>query len=311
MKLFALAAAFAAFLCAQVQLPISDLPPDTVVAKTSDGRSITAGEIRFLLEAGDPQSISMARNNPDLFLGSVFFNKYLAGEAEKEHLAEQSPLKEQLAFIINRFLAGAMVNRIREQYTVPEEAIAEFYKINQSRYEQAWIKVLAIGFCPTVATTGTTPEEIEKAARDAVGAAHCTSKRTEAQAHEIALGLVGRIRGGTDFVKLVAQYSDDPDSKATEGDFGLVTRDNSFKQEIKEATFALKEGEASNPIRSGNYFYIIKIKEKTVQPLSTVHEKIVQDLKQKHFTDWLEETNKRFKPVIERPDFFTGAKPPQ
>jgi hypothetical protein len=308
MKLFAFLAASAAVLCAQspLKLPINlNLPPDTVVA-ISDGKPITAGEIRSLLETGDPTSINMAKNSPEQFLGSVALTRYLAGEADKLHLAEESPLKEQLAYLRDRFVAAAMVNQIRDMYSVPESAIAEFYNKNQNRYEMARIKVIAIGFCPVPSTTGTTDEEIAKAAREAVAAAGCKNKHTEKQAHEMAIGIVGRIRGGADFVKMVAQYSEDPDSKATEGDFGLVTRDNSFTAEIKQAVFALKEGEVSDPIRSGNFLYIIKIKERGVQPLSNVHELIIQELKQKHFTDMLEDLHNRLKPVISRPDFFTA-----
>jgi hypothetical protein len=304
MKLFALVAASAAVICAQS--PITKLPPDTVVA-TSDGKPITAGEIRNVLEFGDPKAIGMARTNPEQFVANLFVFRYLAAEAEKQHLADQSPVKEQLEYVRNTMLAGAVLNQIRDSYNVPEQAINEFYEHNKSRYEMARIKVIVIGFCPTVPTnSGTSDEDLKTAARAAVAAAGCTNKHTEEQAHDMAVGLVGRIRGGADFVKLVAQYSEDADSKATEGDFGLVTRDNSFKQEIKDAVFALTDGEVSDPVRSGNYFYIIKIKEKSVQPLSNVHEPIIQELKQKHFTDYMDDLAKRFKPVIERPDFFTA-----
>jgi hypothetical protein len=314
MKLFALAAASAAFLCAQapLQLPINPLPPETVVA-TADGKPITAGEIRRLLESGDGDLITLAKRSPENFLSNVFFLRYLAAEGEKIHIAEQSPWKEQLEIIHDRIIFTAMVNRIREDYAVPEEAVSDFYARNASRYEQARIKVIAIGFCPTVSTNaGTSIEETRRLAAEAVAAAHCSSKRTEDQAHDMALGLVGKIRGGADFVKLVAEYSEDADSKATEGDFGLVTRDNTFKPEIKDAVFSLKNDDVSEPIRSGTFFYIIKIKEKAVQPLAVVREPIVQELKQKHFTDFMTELTRRFKPEISRPDFFitpTGPKP--
>jgi parvulin-like peptidyl-prolyl isomerase len=316
MKLFALAAASAAFLCAQapLQLPVSDsLPANTVVAKTSDGASITAGEIRSLLETGDAQAIGMAKGSPEQFLVNVFVMRYLAAEGEKSHVAEQSPLKEQLEYLRNKVIASTVLNQIRETYSVPDQAIDDFYTHNQNRFEQARIKVIAIGFCLTVPQTGGTSEEaIREAAQAAVAASGCKNKHTEDQAHEIALGIVGRLRGGGDFVKFVAQYSEDPDSKATDGDFGLVTRDNSFKPEIKAAVFSLKNDDVSDPIRSGNYFYIIKIKEKQVQPLASVREQIVQDLKQKHFTDFMMDLTKRFKPSIERPDFFsTTGGPPQ
>ncbi len=101
--------------------------------------------------------------------------------------------------------------------------------------------MIAIGFCPTVPKNlGTSDEAIAEAAKAAVAASGCTNKHTEEQAHDMAVGIVGQLRGGADFVKLVAQYSEDPDSKATEGDFGLVTRDESFKQEIKDAVFAIE-----------------------------------------------------------------------
>jgi hypothetical protein len=313
MKLFVLIAASAALLCAQapLQLPVSDLPADTVVAK-SDGKPITAGEIRHLLESGDPQLNAMAKQNPETFLSNIVFLRYLAAEGEKIHIADQSPWKEQIEILHDRIIFTAMVNRIREEYNVPDQDVANFYAHNQSRYEQARIKVIAIGFCPDEPkTTGNADEDIQAKAKWAVANAGCTSKHKEQQAHDLAFGLVGKIRGGADFVKTVAQYSEDPDSKATDGDFGLVTRDNSFKQEIKDATFSLKDGEVSNPIRSGTFFYIIKIKERAVQPLSNVREGIVGELKQRHFTDWLEGVNKRFKPEILRPDFFTTSRKPQ
>jgi hypothetical protein len=313
MKLFALAAASAAFLCAQapLQLPINPMPPDTVVA-VSDGKPITAGEIKTLLESGDPGLISLAKQSPENLLSNIVFLRYLAAEGEKVHVADQSPWKEQLKIMHDRIIFTAMVNRIREEYNVPDQAINDFYTRNSARYEQARIKVIAIGFCPTVSTgAGTSIEETKRLAEAAVAAAHCTAKRTEDEAHDFAVGLVGKIRGGADFVKVVAQYSEDADSKATDGDFGLVTRDNSFKPEIKDAVFRLSDDDVSDPIRSGTYFYIIKIKEKAVQPLSNVRESIIQELKQKHFTDWLEDISKRFKPTIERPDFFVTQTAPQ
>jgi peptidyl-prolyl cis-trans isomerase C len=312
MKLFALAAS-AAYLCAQgpQQSPIiNGLPPATVVAR-ADGKPITAGEIRSLLETGDPSMINLAKLSPEYFLGSVFVMRFLAAEGEKINIADQSPYKEQLEAFRSRVILSAMVNRIRETYVVQEQEINDFYAHNQSRYEQAWIKVITVGFCPSLTQQmgGTSDEDLRKAAAAAFGAAHCTSKYNEEQARAKAVELVGQLRAGADFVKLVGQYSDDTESKATAGDFGLITRDGHYPQEIKTAVFSLKPGEVSDPVRSGMSFYIIKIKEKTVQPLSAVQEPIVQELKQKHFTDWMEGIQHRFKPVIERPDFFTKQTP--
>lgn len=314
MKLLVLCSAAAALACAQGPrvLPINTLPPDTVVAR-ADGKAITAGEIRTLLEVGDPSAVNLAKLDPDRFLGSVFVMRYLASEAEKNHLPDESPLKEELEYLRQRVIANAMINRIRESYNVPSEDIDAFYAKNSSRYEQAFIKVIVIGFCPSIVQPpGTSDEDLKKAAMAAFGAAHCEAKHTEEEAKAIAAKAVARIRAGEDFVKLVNEYSEDKESKAAAGDFPLVTRASSYSNEIKSAVFAMKNGEVSDPVRSGNSFYIIKIRERTVQPLNAVLEPIIQELKQKHFTDWMQQISVRFKPTIERPDFFvkpTDQKP--
>jgi parvulin-like peptidyl-prolyl isomerase len=312
MKLLALVATCAAFLCAQPTAPYSSLPADTVIA-TSDGKSFTAGQLRMLLSFGDPNMNAMASKNPDQFIGNIAFLSYLAEEAKKVHLADQSPLKEQLQFVQDRFLSQVMLNRKRETYNVTEPMIDEYYAQNQDRFTQARIKVIVLGFCPEVPKAkDTSIEELKKAAQAAVAHDNCSAKRTEQEARDMGTALVGRIRQGEDFVKYVKQYSEDDDSKATDGDFGLVTHDNSFRPEIKAAVFALKDGEISDPIRSGASFYIIKIKEKSVRPRADVVDPIIQDIKQKHFNDWVAEMNKVLKPTIEHPEFFAApAAPPK
>jgi peptidyl-prolyl cis-trans isomerase C len=313
MKLFALVAASAVFVCAQAprQLPINNLPPDTIVA-TSDGKPITAGEIAGLLAIGDPKMINLATMDPDQFLGSIFLMRYLTGEADKIHLAEESPWKEQLQYVRNQIIASAMVNRMRETYYVPEEAVEDFYKKNSDRYEQAWIKVIVIRSCaPMPKPAGTSDAALKDIAKGVLEHNNCDAKRDDAEGMAFAQKIMARIRAGEDFVKLVKEYSEDGDSKATDGDFGLVTRTSSYKDEIKSAVFSLKDGEVSEPVRSGNYLYIIKIKEHSVQPLTAVREPIVQDLKQKHFTEWMQQMSVRLKPTIERPDFFVKPTDPK
>jgi len=311
MKLIALAAVSAAFVCAQAPraLPLTDLPADTVVAR-SDGKPITAGEIRSLLSSGDPSAVNLAKTDPERFLGSVFVMRFLASEAAKNHLADQSPLKEEIQYIVDRIVANAMINRIRENYQVPEADVNAFYTRNSSRYEQAFIKAITVGFCPTIVPkTGTTDAEIAAAAKAAFDAANCQSKHSEDEARAIAAKIVARARAGEDFAKLVKEFSEDEMSKDSGGDYPVVTATSSYKEEIKKAVFALKEGEVSDPVRSGNYLYILKMRERTVLPLNSVMEQIMQELKQKHFTDWMQEVAIRFKPVIEHPEFF--VKPPE
>ena len=67
------------------------------------------------------------------------------------------------------------------------------------------------------------------------------TQRTEADARKLAEDLVKQIRGGADFGKLVAQYSEDPTSKAAGGDFGMVNLNSSYSADVKKAVLALND----------------------------------------------------------------------
>jgi len=302
MKTCVLFAVVAAALCAQVPVP-PDLPPETVVA-TVDGRAITIAELRGLLENSPPNLIQAFQQRPQFAIQQLYMMRYLAAEGEKAKLAERSPIKEQLEIMRANIVAQAMLNQERDGFPVTEHAINSFYAQNKSRYEQARIKVIYIGFKPVVPTTAASAKDVEKAAQLALEAAHNQSQRTEAEAKNLATEIVKTIRGGDDFAKLVVERSEDATSKAAGGDFGVIKHNSSYSDDIKKAVFALKPGEVSDPVRQGNGFYIIRLEEKSVQPLDDVREPIVQEIRQAHLNDWFNALTRRFEPKIEKPEFF-------
>jgi peptidyl-prolyl cis-trans isomerase C len=312
MKTCILVALFSVALCAQgpVQSPVGGMPPETVVANI-DGKDITAGEVRKMMETWPPNLIQQYKTNPSFALEQAYIMRYLTVEGDKLKLADQSPLKEQLELMRSNVIAGAMVNRERDGYQVPDQAINDFYSRNQSRWERAKIKVIAIGFKPAIAApAGTSPEALRKAAEDAVAAAHSQTQRSEAEAKTLADELVKKLRAGATFGKFVADYSEDPVSKASSGDFGTVTRNGgSFSDDIKRVVFALKAGEISEPVKQATSLYIIRLEDRTVQPLNEVASTIVDELKQKHLDEFMKSMQQRFTPVVKRPDFFGPGGP--
>ena len=133
-------------------------------------------------------------------------------------------------------------------------------------------------------------------------------QRTEADARTLAEDLVKQIRGGADFAKLVAEYSDDPTSKAAAGDFGVVNINSSYSDDVKKAVLALKAGEVTDPLPQSNAFYIIRVEEKTVQPVGQVSGPISEEIRQAHLNEWLAGVSKRFEPAVENVQFFTQPK---
>jgi len=296
MKICALLAAAAALLCAQA------IPPETVVAKV-DGKDVTAGDLRKLLETAPPPLVQAFHANPQLAIQDFFVLQYLAAEGEKQKLGEQSPWKEQLETARMNTIATAMVNQARDGYMPTEEETVAYYKTNVSKYQQAKIKVIYIGFKATM-PTGTSIEDMKAAARAALEAAHDTKQRSEADAKTLASEIVKKIRDGGDFGKLVEQYSEDASSKAAGGDFGTVKVDSPFPEDIKKAVAALKPSEVSDPVRQGNGFYIIRVETKETQPLNDVRQAIIQTLRQEYLGKYLTDLRQRFAPKIEKPEFL-------
>src|SRR5438093_1261439 len=121
------------------------LTPETVVAR-ADGKPITAGELMMVLQMSPPEAQKNLLKDGKAFVEQFALLKKLADMAEKAHLDQQSPLKEQLGISRRQWLAGAQANAARESVPVSPEAQKKFYEANRDRYTQAKVKVLFVSF---------------------------------------------------------------------------------------------------------------------------------------------------------------------
>jgi len=291
--------------------PTKAVTPETVVAKV-DGKDVTAGEIQQALATLPPQFTQLFNQNPKTAVQQMFLMRYLASEGEKLKLAEQSPLKEQLESQRENAVAGARLSYESDHYQVPQEAISDYYKRNQAKYQQARIKVISIAFKPTIAGSGTTPNvaSLDDVARQDLAAAHSAEQRSEAEARQRADEVVKKVRAGEDFAKLVAEYSDDATSKAAGGDFPAVKPSSSYPEEVKKAVFALNPGQVTEPLRQVSAFYVIRVEDKSTQPMNEVLDAITQEIRQAHVNEWFQSLTKRFEPTVESVEFFTQPSRP-
>src|SRR5579862_7202943 len=119
------------------------VPDDTVVANV-DGKDVTAGEIRQSMAYMPNEFIQLFQQNPKYAVQQLFMLRYLSEEGEKAKLGDESPLKEELAFLRANSMASAMISHEHNFYRVSNKEVKEFYDQNQSRYQQAKIKVIYI-----------------------------------------------------------------------------------------------------------------------------------------------------------------------
>lgn len=281
------------------QAPAED--PSKVVA-TVAGKDVTGAEVQKMLSTFDPQMIQAFHQNPLDLLSRYFLVLHLAGEAEQAKLLEKSPYKEQYEALKLQLLSNARVNEENNAFPVTPEMIDSYYKDHSAQYQQARIKVISIAYAGQVASKGTDAAALEAAAKDALVAAH--AKRSEGEARALAEDIVKQLRGGADFAKLVAQYSEDATSKAAGGDFGFIKAVSEYPAEFKNAVFALQPGEISEPIRQPTAYYIVRLEEKGTQPVDEVREPIVHAIRNEHFNEWMKGMNASYQAVIKDTDFF-------
>ena len=286
------------------QAPAAD--PQKVVA-TIAGKDITVADVQKMTAMFSAQDLQQYQQNPQFILSQFFLFLHLAEEGDKLKLLEKSPYKEQYEGLKLQLERNARINEENNTFPVSPEMIDKYYQEHSAQYEQAKIKVIYIAYAGQETPKGTDPASVAAAARAAVAVG--LSKRSEADARTLATDIVKQLRGGADFVKLVAQYSEDAASKAAGGDFGLVKAVGEYPAELKTAVFALKPGEISEPIRQPTAYYIVRLEEKGSQPVDEVREKIIQTIRNDHMNQWMKDMNASYQAVIKDPEFFKTSAP--
>ncbi len=286
-----LAAAWAQTPPAQPSAPppaVPDLPDSTVIAVFEDGSQFTMGDFKKIYAVLPPQNQQLALRDRKTFLQQWAFMRKLSLMAEKLKLDEQSPTREQLNYYRMMIMSQAKLNEALDAISVDPAEIVKYYDVNKEKYKQVKVKAIYISF-----------------ASDPAAAAKGGKKPlSEEQAKAKATKLLSEIRAGADFVKLVKENSDDETSRAKDGDFATLRPSDNVPDAVRNAVFALKQGEVSEPVRQPNGFYLLRAEEVTYRPLSQVRDEIFSQLKQQQYSKWLEETNRDTKVEYTSPAFL-------
>lgn len=286
---------FTAALWAQ---PAPPRPPeiedDTVIATFDDGYKMTYGELKTIAGVLPPQMQQTAMRDRKAFVRQLALMRKLTKMAEEIKLDEKSPTREILLFQRMSVLMSAQINYAVDTAIIPPEQLQKFYEANRDRYSQVKVKVIYVGFSsnPAAAPPG-------------------KKYLSEAEAKAKVEKLRAEIAGGADFVKMVKQHSEDQASVEKDGDFGNIRRNDNLPEPIRNAVFALKPGEVSQPIRQPNGFYLFRAEEVSTRAFPQVRDEIFNEMKQLHFKQWMEQTEKSLNVKYESEAFFNPpALPP-
>lgn len=291
--------AFFLFSCgvaaAQVAAPppsgLPDLPEQTVIAVFDDGTKLTMGEFKNIYAILPPNGQQGAVRDRKAFLEQWGLLRKLAEVAQKNKLDQASPNREALEYNRLTILGQAAIND-QVTNTVPEpEAIDKYYESNKERYKQAKVKAIYITFSkqPVSKSVGGKPLLSEDEAKAKIRK------------------LLGEIRSGADFVKLARENSDDEASREKGGDFATLRPTDNIPDPIKSAVFALKPGEVSEPVEQPNGFYLLRVEEISYRPASEVREEMIENMKQEHFGQWMQQMRDSVKVQFPSAEFLGGG----
>jgi parvulin-like peptidyl-prolyl isomerase len=272
-----------------------NLPNETVVAIFGDGTKLTMGEFKKIYEAMPPANQQMALLNREQWLHQWELLRKLTKMAEDAKLDQESPYKESLAYGRMNVLATAEIGAAVNLIVVEPGEIVKYYDSNRQKYTQVRVKAIYIAFNDDAA---------------AGGASKGKRPLTEAEAKAKAGKLLAAIKGGTDFVKLVKENSDDETSREKDGDFATLHSSDNIPDAFRAAVFALKKGDVSEPLKQPNGFYLLRAEEVTVRPLSEVRDEIYNELKNIRSDEWLRGMDREAKVQIVSPEFVAGMPAP-
>ena len=191
--------------------------------------------------------------------------------------------------------------------TVPDEEIAAYYDENKTDY--------AVDETRTARHILIAPGAQEDSSTSEGDTTTTTAEPTDedwADALAVAEEVRAKLVAGGDWTTLAAEYSDDPGSKDSGGDLGVVSK-GQMVPEFEEAVFSLAVDEISEPIKTVYGYHVIQvtgITEASQPSLDDVKEDITATLlaekKSQVWEQWLED-QKTALDIVYRTDMDPGT----
>ncbi len=247
---------------------------DAEIVVKIGGESYTAEQLSRIRDTLPPQF----RQNVAHMGNRAFVDTYanllaLSNASEQSGLLEQEPYKSQFQFLRLNFLAQSYLSRINSTLSITNEEKKKYYEEHAGDYSESNVSAIHIEYDPL-------PELAERAGRDPV---------SEQDARARAEKLLAEIHAGADFAAVAREHSDDKLSAEEGGAIGWLSRDSQLPAALKEAVFALQEGQVSQAVKDGGKFYIFKVNEIRVKPYEEALSDILRKLEGSKIQARLEE----------------------
>jgi len=262
--------------------------PGDVVA-VIEGVEYTAEQIEWLRQNTPPefakQTAAMTYGG---FMEALAMQIAVAKRAEELKLAEKEPYRTRLEINQRIFLTHAYLSEIQQVLKLDQDDYRQYYEQHQSDYEELKVSAIYIQYALN-------PEKA--ATQDGEGP--LSEKDAWAKAERLLL----EIRQGADFAAMAREHSDDPASAEKGGDLGYFKRDSRIPEPLKDAIFALQEGEFSAPVRYGGRYYILQVTERRTMSYTDALPNILQKIQDVKIKEQLDQIKAEMQLEIKVPAF--------
>lgn len=245
----------------------ADVVTDTsATVATYEGGTITEAEVEaFLSTLNDRQKtrFKTPEGRKDM-IERLALNEALAADARTQGFGTSDEDKIAMRQAADNFLVSKLMRDLRDKARGEEQARAYY------------------------------DEHIDDYKKEQVQASHILVKQ-EAEARKVK----SRIDGGEDFATVAKEVSEDRGSKVKGGDLGWFGRGR-MAPEFEEASFALEEGQVSDPVKTKFGYHIIKNTGKRDQiPFEEVQERINRKLERESITTYMDDRKSNLAVVVD------------
>jgi hypothetical protein len=112
--------------------------------------------------------------------------------------------------------------------------------------------------------------------------------------------IIAELRAGKSFAEMVAQYSEDADSKGRGGQIPpILADDQRIPEPIRNLVLNAAAGTVPDPVQLDNGIYLFKIEEAGSRTYEEVKDQVYEELRQARFQKWFDEVRNSFDVKIE------------
>ena len=271
-----------------VSIPVlAQTAADPVVA-TIDGHAWKRSEFDAMARNLAPEIVTGYNANKAAWLEQFALMTRLAAIAKKEGIDQREPYKQQIDYNNMMFLAQAMMDYRAGNAPVTPEVKRAWLDAHKNDYRRARVKGILV--------------------RSGQDVGDGKKPRTDAEAMTVVEGLIKRINAGESIGTLAKEYSEEPKSKAKDGDFPIFRfEDTTITQELKDRIFSTKAGALTGPIKLTKGVYVFKVEAFVDPTVEELGDEIYIQVGREKALQWLEQIRKETKLEINDPAYFGAS----